>query len=224
MVVTKDLRLNVLGESIFQNINLVLRPNERVGVMGSSDSNVSLFLQTLAGEIEMDEGTVATEGERVGYVSPGSIPETLSEYTFIICDALESFDAEKSDILQRLLAEYRGGVLIASHDSSLMECIKITRMLELHTSTKSISSFTTTYANYLIEREKNETKMAEAYKKQQKEKKRLEDWLEQKRKEASIDRSPQKGSTIRTKAKYLKREILDKEIPRPSHLEEEQSV
>ncbi len=228
MIVTKDLRVDVLGEAIFQKVNVVIRSGERVGVMGSNERDVSLFLQVLAGEVEMDEGTVATEGERVVYMSSKMLsgnPETLDELlttrpSCIILDALEPTPPNTSEKIQNALESFRGSVVIASNDASLMLRAKITRMLELHTSTKSLTSFTANYTDYLVEREKNEARVTEAYKKQQKEKKRLEDWLDQKRKEASIDRSPQKGSTIRTKAKYLKREILDKEIPRPSHLEE----
>jgi ATPase subunit of ABC transporter with duplicated ATPase domains len=220
MIVTKDLQLDVQGETIFEKVNLVLRSGERVGIMGSSDQNVSLFLKVLAGEIEMDKGRVTTEGERLAYISTDTALNT--QPTFIICDLLAQSNSDSLAEVKNLLQSFRGGLLIASHDDAIMSNVKITRMLELHTATKSISSFTAIYTDYLLEREKNETRMTEAYKKQQKEKKRLEDWLEQKRKEASIDRSPQKGSTIRTKAKYLQREILNKEIPRPSHLESDE--
>jgi ATPase subunit of ABC transporter with duplicated ATPase domains len=65
MIVTKDLRADVLGEPIFEKVNLVIRPGERIAVLGAKGSEVTTFLKILAGEEEMDAGTVRTDGERV---------------------------------------------------------------------------------------------------------------------------------------------------------------
>ncbi len=227
MIVTKDLRLNERGEILFEKVNLVIRSGERVGVMGSSEYIVTTFLRILAGEDEMDAGNILAAGEQIAYLSADKFSGDAESFesllgtrpTFIILDA-QALTPQLSKTIVKCIHAFRGGMLIASNDASVMTAAKVTRMLEVHGPTKSVLSFTTNYANYLVEREKNEARNNEAYRKQQKEKKRLEDWLEQKRKEASIDRSPQKGSTIRTKAKYLQREILSKEIPRPSGFEE----
>jgi ATPase subunit of ABC transporter with duplicated ATPase domains len=230
MIVAKNLRFNELGDTLFEKVNLVIRDGERVGVMGSSAHIVTTFLQVLSGDTEMDEGTVTAAGEKVTYVSAEKFSENVESFesllgarpTFIILDA-QVIPAEISPAIMKCVRSFCGGMLIASSDASIMSAAKITRMIEVHAPTKSVMSFTANYADYLVEREKNEARNSEAYRKQQKEKKRLEDWLEQKRKEASIDRSPQKGSTIRTKAKYLQREILNKEIPRPAQFEEPDS-
>ena len=230
MIVTKDLRLNERGEIVFEKVNLVIRTGERIGVMGSNEEIITTFLRILAGEDEMDSGNILTEGERVAYISTEKFPEDTESFevllgtkpTFIILDA-QALTPELSKTIVKCIHAFRGGMLIASNDASVMTAAKVTRMLEVHAPTKSVLSFTKNYADYLVEREKNEARSNEAYRKQQKEKKRLEDWLEQKRKEAAIDRSPQKGSTIRTKAKYLQREILSKEIPKPSSFDDTDS-
>jgi ATPase subunit of ABC transporter with duplicated ATPase domains len=227
MIVVKGLCVDVRAETIFEKVNLVIQSGERVAMVGSSQQDVTLFLHILAGESEMDEGTVITEGERVAYISPEVLrggTEVLAQIlharpTFLIIDSgTEAMYTGAVEDATRFIRSFKGGMLITSGDSALVRAAKTTRVFELQTSLKTVTSYTGTYDAYLIEKEKNEARANEAYKKQQREKRRLEEWLEQKRKEASVDRSPEKGATIRAKVKYLKREILDKEIPRPASL------
>jgi pleuromutilin/lincosamide/streptogramin A transport system ATP-binding/permease protein len=223
MIVVKDLRVDVLGEPLFEKVNLVIRSGERIGVLGTRKVDVATFLGVIADEIEMDEGSVTREGERVAYVSGETLQSGIESVakalhaspSFLLFDMSSAAASTDVEAVKRLIASFRGGMLIASEDPEVMRAARVTRIFEIHPSTKSISSYTGNYADYLIEREKNQARINEAYEKQQKEKRRLEDWLEEKRKEAAKDRSPEKGATIRTKAKYLQREILDKEIPKP---------
>jgi hypothetical protein len=184
----------------------------------------------LACEEETDRGSVASEGERVAYVSPevflgGSV--ALSKLhqarpTFVLFDATQLAPKSAIEDAQRFIESFKGGILIASPDENLIASAKTTRVLEMHASTKSVTSYTGSYAAFLAEQEKNRVRTVEAYEKQQREKRRLEEWLEVKRKEASRDKkAPEKGAVIRAKVKYMQREILDKEIPRPSYLDED---
>lgn len=228
MIVGKDLQVDALGESLFEKVSFIIRSGERIGVLGPSPSLVTTFLRMIAGEIEMDEGTLSTDGERVAYVSPEVLfgeTDSLAQVhhgrpTFLLIDAGEaSPSAAAVGESIRFITGFRGGILIASSDASLMRAAKITRMFEMNASTKTVTSYTGSYDTYLVEKEKNDVRANAAYEKQQREKRRLEGWLEQKRKEASVDRSPEKGATIRAKVKYLQREILDKEIPKPTQSE-----
>ncbi|MDB5189761.1 MAG: hypothetical protein JWN49_87 [Parcubacteria group bacterium] len=228
MIVIKDLRVDVLGEPLFEKVNLVIQSGERVGVLCTKKSDVAIFLDAVAGTSETDEGTITYEGERIGYLSAETLQggaETVmrvlhSRPTFLILNMTDVTDVAVTSAVKSLLAGFRGGVLMGAEDPQLMEMAKVKRVLEIHISTKLITSFAGSYTDYLIEREKNQARFNDAYEKQQKEKRRLEDWLAQKRVEAAKDkRSAQKGATIRTKAKYLQREILDKEIPKPLELE-----
>ena len=224
MIVTKDLRVIERGESLFEKVSLVLRSGERVALDGSDAVAVTTLMRVLAGELEMDEGTVATTGERVAYV----LPETLAggadalarvfhtRPTFLLVNAIGTFSPESLKDIRRFIQSFRGGILISATDTSIVEEAKTTRAIELNAATKTISVYTGAYGDYLVEKEKRQAQLNEAYEKQQREKRRLEGWLEQKRKEATVDRSPEKGATIRAKAKYLQREILSKEIPNPS--------
>lgn len=228
MIVVKDLRVDVLGEPLFEKVNFVIRPGERVGVLGVRTTDVKALLRVLVGEDELDDGSITLEGERLEYLSKETLAgssDALARVlharpTFLGIDAQELSDSVDMNSITRFVAGFKGGLLIASENADLMQAARVNRILEIHPSTRSISSFTGTYANYLVEREKNQARLKEAYEKQQREKRRLEEWLEGKRKEASKDsKSPEKGATIRTKKKYLQREILDKEIPKPFELE-----
>ncbi len=227
MIVTKDLRANALGEPLFEKVNIVIRAGERVAVVGEQEGAVSTFFRILAGEEESDRGTVATEGERLAYVSPemylyggislGRLHHTRP--TFLIFDATAPGASEASiqDAIQ-FITGFRGGVLIAALDERLIGVAKVTRVLELHEDSKSITSYTGAYESFTSEQSIQRARSLEAYEKQQREKRRLEEWLEVKRKEASRDKkAPEKGAVIRAKVKYLKREILDKELPKPSY-------
>jgi ATPase subunit of ABC transporter with duplicated ATPase domains len=232
MIVVKNLRADVRTETLFERVNVVIQSGERLAMVGSSEDDATLFLRILAGDAEMDEGTVATEGERVVYVGPEALrgsSDALAQIlharpTFLILDGGNVASAEGSTGIRYLMRGFKGGMLIASADANLMREAKTTRVLELQTSLKTVTSYTGSYDTYLVEKEKNDARANEAYKKQQREKRRLEEWLEQKRKEASVDRSPEKGATIRAKVKYLQREILSKEIPRPASLDGAEEV
>jgi len=224
MIVIKGLRVDVLGETVFDRVNLVIRPRERIGIYGTRQNDVSTFLGVVVGDVEADEGTVTCEGERVAYVSSKTLAEGTESLarilhtrpTFLVIDGGSVVAQADAKEIERFIKGFRGGILIASEDPGFMQAANLTRMFEIDAATRTIGSYTKNYSDYLIEREKNQERIREAYEKQQKEKRRLEDWLTQKRDEANKDRSPEKGATIRAKAKYLKREILDKEIPNPN--------
>jgi ATPase subunit of ABC transporter with duplicated ATPase domains len=223
MIVIKNLSVKELGEPLFEKVNLVIRPNERIAVVGSTAEIVDTFLRVLAGEIEMDEGSIKVVGGTLLYLSPETLnAEGYSEIfhkrpTFLLINtSSQTLRADATETLLRLIQNFRGGILISDQDEALARATKTTKVLEINSSTKTVTAYTGTYDSYILDKEKRDIQIREAYEKQQREKRRLETWLEQKRKEAAISRSPEKGATIRTKAKYLQREILDKEIPNPN--------
>ena len=221
MIVIKNLRVDVLTEPLFQEVTLVIRPGERLGLIPSKGTEVEVFLQTLAGVAEEDKGTIAYEGERLVYISPSDVEggsEVLAKVlhtrpTFLCVNAGES-TPETVATLKRFISSFRGGLLIATDSTELMQFSKVTKILEIQPSTHLLTTFTGKYEDYLIEREKVQARIAEAYEKQQREKARLEGWLDKKREEVS-GRPSEHGAVIRAKARYLQKEILDKEIPKP---------
>jgi ATPase subunit of ABC transporter with duplicated ATPase domains len=225
MIVAKNLRVDELGEPLFEKVNQVIHSKERIAVVGSSTSLATTFLRIIAAEVEPDEGTIKVEGERLLYLSPESLSGSAraltqvfhTRPTFLLIDAgAVELGTDALESLTQIVQGFRGGILITSENSGLMQVARATRVLELNSITKTVTSYAGKYEMYLIEKKKRDAQVNEAYEKQQREKRRLEAWLEQKRKEAAANRSPEKGATIRAKVKYLRREILDKEIPNPN--------
>ena len=226
MIVVKDLRVNVLGEPLFEKVNLVVRSDERVALVGSVLDNVSTLLRVLAGEEDADRGMTTYDGERIAYVSPemfreggpalGRLHHTRPTFIFIDATALDTGEQAIGD-LERFIQGYRGGLMVASSHNRLITSARVTRVFELQPLVKTVTTYTGNYADFLVEQEKNRARLAEAYEKQQREKRKLEEYLEQKRREAGKAKSsPEKGAIVRAKTKYLQREILDKEIPDPT--------
>jgi ATPase subunit of ABC transporter with duplicated ATPase domains len=225
MIVIKNLGVNQRGEPLFEKVDLVIRSGERIAMVGSTAEAVTTFFQVLAYEVEMDEGTVRIEGERMLYLSAKSFEGDASALaqvfhsrpTFLLIDtgsATVSLDMLKN--LTQIIHGFRGGILMATTHTELIQAAKTTKVFELNVPMKTVTSYTGTYDAYRLEKEKRDAHLNEAYEKQQREKRRLEEWLVQKRNDAAKNSSPEKGATIRTKAKYLQREILDKEIPNPN--------
>ena len=220
MIIVKDVRVEVLTEPLFQNVNSVIRPGERIGMVPGTGNTVSVFLETIAGVTEQDEGSITHEGERVSYVSSEMIrsgQDALARVlhtrpSFLCINAGGVIDLA---VLKKFIAGYRGGMILVTENVELMSLAKATRFFEIQSTTKELLSYTGKFEDYLIEHGKVEARGTEAYEKQQREKARLEGWLDKKREEVS-GRPSEHGAVIRAKAKYLQREILDKEIPKPS--------
>lgn len=223
MIVIKNLRVDVLTEPLFTEVSMVIRQGERIGMVPGEGKGTDVFLQTLAGVAEEDEGTITYEGERVAYVSQSDVEggsEALAKVlhtrpTFLFIQAGGVDIPARIDALKRLIVSFRGGLILSTDSAELMQSAKVTRIIEIEPSTKLVTTFTGKYEDYLVEREKVQARIVQAYEKQQREKERLEGWLEKKRTEAN-GRPSENGAVIRAKARYLQKEILDKEIPKPT--------
>ena len=123
-------------------------------------------------------------------------------------------DSEGVEWLETFLMNFTGGVLVVSHDRRLLDNT-VTKIFELDPATHSLNEYEGGYTDYLSEREKRIERQEDAFKRQQREKKRLEEWIALKKQEAAIYDDPSKGKMIRAKERYLEREILEKEIVRP---------
>ncbi len=83
MIVTKNLSAHILGEPLFEGVSLIIRPGDRIGIVGANGSGKSTFLRLLTGLLEPDTGSVKVEHERIGY-----LPQDI---TFSETDTVESF-------------------------------------------------------------------------------------------------------------------------------------
>jgi ATP-binding cassette subfamily F protein 3 len=233
MIIIKNLTINMAGDKLFEGVSFVLHKGDRVGLVGPNGSGKSTLLKAILGEIELDGGTIKIEREQIGYLpqevffpdknlSGGqktrrALAEMLARKPSVLLldEPTNHLDIEAVEWLEEIIQSFRGAVLIISHDRKLLDNT-VNKILEIDPTNHSFNEYAGNYSEYIIEREKRIEKQEIAYKLQQKEKKRLEDWLVLKRQEASIFSDPAKGKMIRAKEKQLQREIYDKEIARPS--------
>jgi ATP-binding cassette, subfamily F, member 3 len=244
-VISKDARIGLVGQNGTGKSTLLrilageLEPEdgavhidqERIGylpqepVFGANDSLVSFLSLPLRVSLEK---TLKNVG--LGELPPDTLVSQLSggqktrlalakllsdKPTFLLLDEpTNHLDVTGIEWLEVFLEKFRGGVLIVSHDRRLLDNT-VSKIFELSPTTHRINEYEGGYSDYLIEREKRIERQEDAYDRQQREKRRLEEWIALKKQEASVYGNPKTGKQIRAKEKYLEREILEKEILRP---------
>jgi ATP-binding cassette subfamily F protein 3 len=222
-------------------VSFVLHKGDRIGLVGPNGSGKSSLFKAIMGQVELENGTIKVESEQIGYL-PQEIEfkdEKLSggqktrlalekillkkPSVLLLDEPTNHLDLEATIQLEKFIRDFKGVVFIISHDRQLLDNT-VNKILEIDPVNSSFNEYTGNYSQYLIEREKRISLQESAYKSQQQEKKRLENWLTLKRQEASIYSSSQKGKMIRSKEKYLEREIYNKEILRPDGLKKIKKV
>jgi ATP-binding cassette subfamily F protein 3 len=241
MIIIKNLTINIAGENLFEDVSFTLHKGDRVGLVGPNGSGKSTLLKAILGEVEPDSGTIKVEHEQIGYLpqevlfpdknlSGGqktrlALSEILARKPSVLLldEPTNHLDVEAVEWLEEIIRDFRGAVLIISHDRKLLDNT-VNKILEIDPVNQSFNEYVGNYTDYVAEREKRMENQEVAYRLQQKEKKRLENWLALKRQEASIYSDPAKGKMIRAKEKQLQREIYDKEIVRPNALKKMRGV
>lgn len=127
-------------------------------------------------------------------------------------------DLEGLAWLERYIRDFRGSVLIVSHDRRLLDN-SVNKILEIDPANHAFAEYAGGYTAYAMEKEKRTAQWEGDYQRQQKEKRRMELWLALKKQEAHVHPDPAKGKQIRAMEKRLKREIYDNEIARPKDQE-----
>ena len=123
-------------------------------------------------------------------------------------------DGKGLEWLERIINDFIGIVFIISHDRKLLDNV-VGTILEINPVNHTFIKYNANYTEYLSLKKKNLVKQEEDYYRQQREKRRLEQWLVLKKQEASIFADPAKGKQIRAMEKRLEREIYSQEIIKP---------
>ena len=79
-----DISLTFGGDPVFDNLDLVIQPGDRVALVGRNGSGKSTLMKVMAGMVEMDHGSrVLSPGVSVGYMEQHpdlSAFETLGDF------------------------------------------------------------------------------------------------------------------------------------------------
>ncbi|MBI2062609.1 MAG: ABC-F family ATP-binding cassette domain-containing protein [Candidatus Yanofskybacteria bacterium] len=235
MIIVKNLTKYIHGEPLFEKVSFKLHRGDKVGLVGPNGSGKSTIIKIIQGEIETDDGAVKIENERIGYLpqqslskdtnfSPGqktrkALEEIMiSNPTFLLLDEpTNHLDLKGLEWLENFIQEFKGGVLIVSHDRRLLDKT-VGRILEIDSANQIFSEYAGGYTDYILEKETKLQKQEANYERQQKEKRRMELWLALKKQEAHIHPDPAKGRKIRAMEKRLQREIYDQEVINPKDI------
>ncbi|MDP2656377.1 MAG: ABC-F type ribosomal protection protein [bacterium] len=126
-----------------------------------------------------------------------------------------NLDSNGIEWLESFIQQFPGSVLIVSHDRAFLNAT-VSRIVEFDPVNNRIEEYRGNYDGYLAERDARRAQWEKNYELQQREKRRLEQWLALKRQEASIFVDPAKGRQVRMMEKRIQREIYDKAIAKPT--------
>lgn len=79
-MIIKNIRKQINGNTIFDNISFSLNTQDKVGLVGVNGSGKSTLLKVLGGIITTDNGTIDLDGDSVGYLYQ-EIPIKYNNYT-----------------------------------------------------------------------------------------------------------------------------------------------
>jgi len=121
------------GKMIIDDFSIKITRGERIGIVGPNGSGKTTLLKLLMGEIEPDNGRIELgtnlEPLVVDQKRESLNPEwTLSEAglrlpsNFLVLDEpTNDLDLETLDLLQELVADYNGTVVVVSHDRDFLD-------------------------------------------------------------------------------------------------------
>jgi ATP-binding cassette subfamily F protein 3 len=234
MLRIRNLTKYIQGEPLFKELSLTVHRHDRIGIVGPNGAGKSTLLKIIIGEVETDTGSVEIDRETLGYlrqeplITPDSNPLSGGQKTklaltkllatkptmLLLDEPTNHLDEETLLWLKDTLQNYAGAVVIVSHDRWLLNQT-VTRIIELDAVNQTITEYPGNYDAYIQLRAKQLEKWKNRYDLQQREKRRLENWLALKRQEATAHPDPAKGKQVRMMERRIQREIYDREIPRP---------
>lgn len=134
--------------------------------------------------------------------------------SLLLDEPTNHLDAAGVEWLEDFLKNFKGSVLLVSHDRRLLDSV-VGSVLEIDPVNQTFLRYQGGYTDYMQQKNVTVARQQDAYERQQREKRRMELWLALKRQEAHIHADPAKGKMIRAMERRLQREVYDNEIVRP---------
>ncbi len=89
MIIINDIQLSFGSKDIFDHINCIIQPNQRIGLVGLNGAGKSTLLKAIAGQVELDGGSIAISGnKKIAYMSQEMV---LNSTKNILDEALSVF-------------------------------------------------------------------------------------------------------------------------------------
>ena len=147
----------------------------------------------------------------------------LSKPTVLLLDEpTNHLDREGIDWLRDFVRSFGGIVFVVSHDRELLEDME--RIFEINTDDHLFDYYIGGWYEYKEQRAERILERQGAYADQQKEKKRLEDYLKWRQIQASAHSNPNLGAQIRMLKKRIEKEITSQELTKPKNFKTISSV
>lgn len=129
----------------------------------------------------------------------------LQEADLLLLDEpTNHLDQSSLEILQKCILDHSGIVLFVSHDRHFLNMMA-NKILEIDKNDFIV--YQGNYEYYKDEKERRKMRQQEEYVRYQKEKQKRESWMSEMRQRASVYISPALGRLIRSKEKYIEREV-----------------
>lgn len=125
-----------------------------------------------------------------------------------------NLDLDGLSWLEQFIKDFRGSILLVSHDRSLLDST-VTRIFEIDGVNTTFKEYTGGYTDYVICKEKALEKQEREYRRKIIKEERMKLWLTRKRDEAKTYVDPAKGKQIKAMEKRLQREVYDRWVEKP---------
>lgn len=192
---------------------LQIHKNDRIGLVGRNGSGKTTLLNVLAGRLTPENGTVICRTlcellpqlkrtdttDSGGEVTQAYIQDALMKAPEILLadEPTTHLDSEHMEWLEKKLVQWKGAVVIASHDRAFLDAV-CTTIWEVHEG--QVKAYKGNYSDYEEQKELEHRQREIAYEKYELKKKQLEEALELKVKRAEkATKAPKKVSNIEAK-------------------------
>ena len=140
----------------------------------------------------------------------------LDKPTMILMDEpTNHLDLEGIVWLENLVKNFRGAILVVSHDRKFLDNT-VDKIMEMDTVMRELHEYRGGYSDYVEQKKVERERWEIDYKQQQKQKKKMEEWIVLKRQQASAHSDPSKGKQLHAMQRRYEREIEENLISRPA--------